>query len=303
MQFDHIKDNATGKAALIANQYEYSQYWATNAIDEVKDVTAARKDIVVLKLQSRWQSNVWAIGFATDKAPFNDQRVRTAISKGFDRSVFGKKNYGGDYNVLGAYAWTDWFDAPPDLGDAYKPDPQAAKQMLAAAGVTTPLNVGFDYFVYGGDAEDQLQTIQAQLKEIGVNLQLQKLDYTAFLAKYYGRQVDQAILSFIPTTPRWAPLSMLSLFRSGQPKNYLRVSSPELDAALDKLTSSENTEEQKKAYQDAWMKLHQPAYFLSTTEAPTFYVHSPKLHGLLPNMYNDPAGWGNVAMEDWWLES
>jgi len=302
MQFDHFKDSASSKAALIANQYDYAQYALTNP-EERKDVLAARKDVVVLKLQSRWQSNVFQIGFAGDKAPYTDQRVRTAISKGFDRSVFGKKAYDNDYNVLGAYAWTDFFDTPPDLGDAYKFDPQAAKQMLSAAGVQTPHNLPLDYFVYGGDAEDQLQTIQEQLKEIGVNLQLQKQDYTAFLAKYYGQKVDNAITSFIPTAPRWAPLSMSVLFRTGSPKNYLRISSPEFDAAVDKLTTSENAEEQKKAYREAWTKLMQPAYFLSMTESPTYFLHSPKLHGLMPNMYNDPAGWGNQAMEDWWLDA
>lgn len=302
MVFDHFKDSASAKAAFISNQYEYAQYLLTNP-EEVKDVLAARKDVVVLKLQSRWQSNVFSIGFAGDRAPYNDQRVRTAISKGFDRAVFGKKAYGGDYNVLGAYAWTDFFDAAPDLGDAYKYDPKAAKDMLQAAGVTTPLSVPLDYFIYGGDAEDQLQTIQEQLKDIGVNLQLQKQDYTGFLAKYYGAKVEHAITSFVPTTPRWAPLSMLALWRSGSPKNYLRISSPQFDAAVDKLTTSENAEEQKKAYQEAWKALMLPAYFLQMAEAPTYVIHSPKLHGLMPNMFNDPAGWGNQAMEDWWLES
>ena len=84
---------------------------------------------------------------------------------------------------------------------------------------------------------------------------------------------------------------------------YLRVSSPDFDAAVDKLTTAESAEDQKKAYRDAFTKLHQPAYFLSMAESPTFFAYSPKLHGLLPNMYNDPAGWGNQAMEDWWLDA
>lgn len=303
IQLDHFKDAATSKAAFISGQYEYSQYMITNPFDDIPDILAQRKDTVVLKLQSRWQSNVFSIGFANNKAPWSDQRVRTAISKGFDRSVFGKKNYKGDYNVLGAYAWVDFFDAAPDLGDAYKYDPQAAKQMLAAAGVTTPFEVPFDYFVYGGDVDDQLQTIQDQLKDIGVNFKLQKLDATAFLAKFYGGKVETTISSFIPTTPRWTPLSMLSLFRSGSPKNYLKVNSADFDRAVDKLTTTEDRAEQKKAYQDAWFALHRPAYFVSMTEAPTNFLHSPKLHGLRPNMYNDPAGWGNQAIEDWWLDT
>src|SRR5579871_2784281 len=211
MQFDNFKDNASSKAAFISGQYEYAQYALLNAQDDIKDILAAQKNTVVLKLQSRWQSNVFAMGFPADKAPWNDQRVRIGISKGWDRSVYGKKAYGGDYNVLGAYAWIDEFDSPPDLGDAYKFDQKAAKDMLSAAGQSN-LTVPFDYFPYGGDADDQLQTIQSQLKEIGVNLQLNKLDATAFFAKYYGQKADGPISSFIPTTPRWAPLSMLVLW-------------------------------------------------------------------------------------------
>jgi len=301
MQFDNFKDNASSKAAFIANQYDYAQYALLNPLDDIKDILASRKDSVVLKLQSRWQSNVFSIGFAADRAPYNDVRVRTAISKGFDRSVFGKKAYNNDFNTLGAYAWIDQFDAAPDLGDAYKYDPKAAKDLLQAAGVAN-LTVPLDYFPYGGDADDQLQTVQQQLKDVGVNLQLQKLDPTAFLAKYYGGKADNAITSFIPTTPRWAPLSMLALWHSGFPKNYLHINSPEYDTAVEKLTTSENADEQRKAYQDAWTKLMIPAYFLELAESPTFFVHSPKLHGFLPNMYNDPAGWGNQAMEDFWLE-
>lgn len=302
MQFDSFKDNASSKAAFIAGQYQYAQYALLNPTDDIKDILAARKDTVVLKLQSRWQSNIFAMGFAVDRDPWKDQRVRTGISKGFDRSVFGKKAYNNDYNVLGAYAWVDEFDSAPDLGDAYKYDPKAAKDMLAAAGMAN-LKVPFDYFPYGGDADDQLQTIQQQLKDIGVDLQLNKLDATAFFAKYYGGKTDNAISSFVPTTPRWAPLSMQVLWHTGSPKNYLHVSSPDLDAAIDKLTTTQDAAEQKKAYQDAWNKLMLPAYFVSWAESPTYFVHSPKLHGFLPNMYNDPAGWGNQAMEDWWVEA
>jgi peptide/nickel transport system substrate-binding protein len=301
IKLDHLKDNASAKAAFIAGQYQYAQYALLNPQDDIKDILAAQKGTVVLKLQSRWQSNVFQIGFAADKAPYSDMRVRVAFSKAFDRSVFGKKAYGGDYNVLGAYAWIDEFDSAPDLGDAYKYDVQAAKQMLQAAGVSN-LTVPFDYFTYGGDADDQLQTIQQQVKDAGITFQLNKLDYTAFLAKYYGQKVDNAISSFIPTTPRWAPLSMLVLWHSGSPKNYLRVTDAKLDTAIDKLTTSLDAAQQKQNYQDAFNALHQPAYFLSMTESPTYFIHSPKLHGVLPNMYNDPAGWGNQAVEDWWLE-
>lgn len=302
IQMDNFKDSASSKAAFIAGQYEYAEY-ALQSPDDVKDILASVKNTVVLKLQSRWQSNVFAIGFPFDVKPWSDQRVRTGISKGFDRSVFGKSAYNNDYNVLGAYAWIDEFSSAPDLGDAYKFDPTAAKQMLAAAGITGTLDMPFEYFTYGGDAGDQLQAIQQQLKAIGVNLQLKNLDYTTFFAKYYGKKADGPILSFIPTAPRWAPLSMLALWHSGAPKNYLRISDSGFDAAVEKLTTTTNADEQKSAYQDAFNKLEQPAYFLSFAEAPTYFVYAPKLHGLLPNMYNDPAGWGNQATEDFWLDS
>lgn len=302
IQQDNFKDSASSKAAFISGQYEYAEY-ALQSPDDVKDILSSQKNTVVLRLQSRWQSNVFAIGFPFDVKPWSDQRVRTGISKGFDRSVFGKSAYNNDYNVLGAYAWIDEFNAPPDLGDAYKYDPKAAKQMLQAAGITGTLDMPFEYFTYGGDAADQLQAIQQQLKDIGVNLQLKNLDYTTFFAKYYGKKADGPILSFIPTAPRWAPLSMLALWHTGAPKNYLRINDPAFDAAVDKLTTTANADEQKSAYQDAFNKLQQPAYFISIAEAPTYFVHAPKLHGLLPNMYNDPAGWGNQAMEDFWLDA
>ena len=303
IQLDNFKDNATSKAAFISGQYEYAQYALLNATDDLKEILATRKDTVVLKLQSRWQSNVFHFGFPADKDPWKDQRVRTAISKGFDRSVYGKQAYGGDYNVLGAYAWINFFDSAPDLGDAYKFDPQASKQLLQAAGVPTPLNVPLDYFPYGGDADDQLQSIQQQLKNVNINLQLNKMDAVAFITKYYGLKADNPVIGFIPTPPRWAPLSMLVLWHSGSPKNYLRLNEPDLDAAIDKVSTVEDPNELKKAYQDVWLKLHQPVHFFTFPESPTNFMHSPKLHGFLPNQYNDAAGWGNSAIQDWWVDA
>ncbi|MHB8576507.1 MAG: ABC transporter substrate-binding protein, partial [Dehalococcoidia bacterium] len=300
MQFDNLKDNAAYKAAVIAGQYDFWEYGFPSP-DDFKDLLAARKDTVVLKLQSRWQSNVFHFGFPADKDPWKDVKVRTAISKGFDRSVYGKQAYNGDYNVLGAYPWINFFDSAPDLGDAYKFDPQAAKQLLSAAGVPSPLNVPLDFFPYSGDAGDQLQSIQQQLKAVGINLTLNQMDAVAFITKYYGQKADNPVIGFIPTPPRWAPLSMNVLWHSGSPKNYLRLSDPDLDAALEKVASVEDPAELKKAYQAAWLKLHQPVHFFTFPEQPTQVANAPKLHGVLPNQYNDPAGWGNSAMEDWWL--
>ena len=239
-----------------------------------------------------------------DKKPFDDPRIITAMSKGFDRAAYAKNAFNGlTGNVLGPYPWVDWYDKEPDLGNAYKFDPTAAKQLLSAAGITGTLDIPFEYANYGQSLVDQIQFMAEQLKAIGINMQLSLLDVVAYQTKYVSGNAENGLVGFIGTSPRYAPLSALSIWHSSATPNRYHIKDPIIDSSLDKVTTSLDKNEQRAAFQAFENQLATRPYIMQVAEAPTHFFHSPKVHNYLPNEYHDVAGWGGNSFETLWMDA
>ncbi len=110
----------------------------------------------------------------------SDPRVRQAFELSIDRAAINTVVFRGQY----APACGPISPASPFSSDAAqacpKHDAAAAKQLLTAAGVTTPLKVSM---VIGNtpDAARLGQAIQAQVKEGGFDLELQPTEFAASL--------------------------------------------------------------------------------------------------------------------------
>ncbi len=303
INYDVYKDEATSRANFIADKYHIGRGDGLGS-DQLKTISDARKDAVILRMQSRWQTSVFHTAFRADKSPGNDPRLVKALSKGWDRQAFGKLTFGTEpFNVLGPYPWADWFDKEPDLGDAYRFDPTAAKALLSAAG-QTDLKVTFEYAQYSQGLVDQVQFMKEQLKtNLGVTLDAQLVDIVAYSTKLATASVENGAVGFIGTIPRYAPLSAILLWHSTSTRNTYKIKDNDMDAALDKLTTSTVPADQKQAFQAFWNILVGRPYITSVAEGPTYFMWSPKLHNYLPNEYHDPGGWGYQAFENVWLDA
>lgn len=122
-----------------------------------------------------------------DQPPFNDRRVRQALSLALDRpalvQALGK---GRGQTDLPIPAFLREYALPPDkLGEAgklYTRDLQAAKQLLAAAGHADGLNTTLTYTAqYGAAFVQAARLLTAQLKEAGVAVAPNQVEYPAYL--------------------------------------------------------------------------------------------------------------------------
>ena len=123
----------------------------------------------------------------TDKPPFNDVRVRRAISHAIDRQGMIEAVWmRGELPPAVAPGLAEWSLPIDQLGEGakyYRYDPKEARRLLAEAGYpkgfkTTLTATGG----YGRDLIDAAQMVLRDLKEVGIEAELKLQEYGAYQA-------------------------------------------------------------------------------------------------------------------------
>jgi ABC-type transport system substrate-binding protein len=138
-----------------------------------------------LKLYTRPPLNIGYLGFDVDIKPFDNVKVRQAIAMAIDRQRIVQQFYPTDSQPADNFV-------PPLIEPGYSKnipwysyDPAAAKKMLADAGYPNGLDVQLSFRAtsrpYMPNPPQVAQEIQAELKQIGVNVTLNQMESTAFL--------------------------------------------------------------------------------------------------------------------------
>ncbi|MED4781814.1 glutathione ABC transporter substrate-binding protein [Brevibacillus choshinensis] len=131
------------------------------------------------------------VGFNTKKKPFDDVRVRQAISYAIETDAIIQ----GVFNQVGTKANSAM--SPKVLGyseklQGYAFDPNEAKALLKEAGYPN----GFKTTIWTGDRKERInmaEVIQSQLKGIGIDVQVKVLEYGAYLDAEDNGETDMFI--------------------------------------------------------------------------------------------------------------
>jgi len=173
------------------------------------------------------------VGVNLDRPPFDDLRVRQAISLAIDRQGMGDTIRGGGTipsNLSPALA--DYTISLEEREEYLRYDPEEAIALLAEAGFPDGLDaVMIASDAYGPQYVAQAEWLVEDLSAVGINVTFELLDY----ATYFGsRWPDQEYdIQFGPQTPFLEPDEWLRLqMGSDGARNWFGVSDPELDALL-----------------------------------------------------------------------
>jgi peptide/nickel transport system substrate-binding protein len=205
------------------------------------------------------------IGFNVEKEPFDDPLVRQAINMAIDKSQI----IDGIYDGVGIPAIGP---IPPDVfgyddsvtGLEY--DPEEAQALLEEAGYGD----GFSTTIWTNDSRERIDAatnIQAQLQEFGIEVEVEVLEWGAYLEQTANGEHDMFVLGWSTVTGD-ADYALYALFHSsmfGDPGNRSFIADDELDELLDA--------GRREGDPDARQEIYSEAQEVLTDLAPMLYLH------------------------------
>jgi peptide/nickel transport system substrate-binding protein len=139
-----------------------------------------------LKLYARPPLNIFYVGFQNKMPPFDNVKVRQAFAMALDRQRIVDQYYPGGSQVADVFVPSLLKPGYSEGMKWYDYDPAAAKALLEEAGykegdLTVTLSFRNVVRGYLPTPDKVAQEIQAELKEIGVNVEIEQMESAAFI--------------------------------------------------------------------------------------------------------------------------
>ncbi len=240
------------------------------------------------------------ITFNTEKAPFNNAKVREALSLAIDRKYVANTIMQGTYSPAKNFVGPGISDATSGSSfeevtgntygnhfdtENYEADLAKAKKLLAEAGY--PDGKGFppfDYLIndtgYHKAVAEYLQSAWAQL---GLNVTVNIQEWKTLTADRRSGNFDVARNGWVYD---WDdPSNMINLLETGNGNNDGKYSSKEFDSLVNKARNSVNVADHYKYLHEAEHVLLQDAAMAPIAYYNDFWMQKPNLKGVWHSPY------------------
>jgi dipeptide transport system substrate-binding protein len=248
------------------------------------DLDAIRKDPNVTVLEQPGL-NVGYLAFQTQKKPFDDVRVRKAISMAIDKKAIIDAVYLSTgiaaKNPIPPTMWS-YNDEVKD--DPY--DPEAAKKLLADAGYPNGLETDLWAMPvqrpYNPNAKRIAELMQADLAKIGVKAEIKSFEWGEYRKRMQAGEHQMGMLGW--TGDNGDPDNFICFFfcAPNVPRQAW-YNNPPLADVLKRAQTLSNQGERKKLYQQAEQMLHDDVARLFVAHSQVPLVFSKKVKGYVPN--------------------
>jgi peptide/nickel transport system substrate-binding protein len=288
------EDNASRISSFLAGKYDIGME-NPGSIQRVEWVQI--KDKVKRPVRTaEFPANVMShISMRTDQKPFNDVRVRQAMSLALDRQNIIDATYEGSgaLNPPVPTALREWSIPIDQLGDGarwYKYDPAEAKKLLAAAGYPNGFPMSLCFTTYGSTVlVDQSQIVLKNLKDVGITATLDQKEYGAYISTcFYGQFPSGA---FGPQTPFLEPDTFLyGQYYPGQPRNQSHINDPQVADMLVRQRRTYDVAKRREVIFDIQKYLARQQYYVQLPSAVYVAVWDAALKNYGPNVGYDYGG-------------
>jgi peptide/nickel transport system substrate-binding protein len=262
---------------------------------------APLRDIEILEqddsiaLAGNSNTNIRYLGFNMKNKPFDDVRVRKAISMIIDReAVLGPAVFGHGTPVQVSLPPDHWAALPGDIPPA---DIDGAKALLAEAGFPD----GFETTITSWAAYSFLNAaavvIQEELKQIGINAELVLLETATMIQDVHTPGQEKFDMAVTGTSGHVDPHQLFINFKTGGGGNTMGYSNPELDALIDQGYTTTEQAARAEIYQQIQQILLEDLPWVNLFVANQYEAMKTHVKGY----YHTPNG-SNIALKETWLD-
>jgi peptide/nickel transport system substrate-binding protein len=241
----------------------------------------------------KYQNLNWGMFYMrTDQPPFNDVRVRRALSLAINRPAWLETlDFGEGCLITGPIpcALPEWKLDVKEL-DPVKAkylagfDREEAKRLLAEAGhakgFTTPM---YHHPGYTTPWPSRYELAVDELSKVGIKVELKPQEYGDYISTTYLGKFEK--LAMGPITPFLEVDDYLyGVFYPGQPNNRSHVDDAELNTMLLAQRRELDPEKRKRIVLDIQRYVADKAYYVYIPIGLSYHVHQPYLKGFAPKI-------------------
>jgi len=287
-----LEDPSTGLAMYRTGQIDCgpAAWWGVRQ----QDLDSIKKSHPQLVYQNFLSNVTHGIYMRTDQPPFNDVRVRRAISHAIDRQAIIEAVYirGEPTPAIsrGVPAWSLPIEQLGEGAKYYRYDPKEAKRLLAEAGFAKGLKTSLHATSgYGPDQVDAVQLVQRYLKEGGIEAELKLQEYGAYMATTFAGKFEG--LAMGPFAITWEPDSVLyGTYAPDQARNSGHVNDPKLTAMLKEQRRTKDVEARRHIIFDIQRYAAEQQYYVYLYCVGITASWQPYVKNYAPNLSFDYGG-------------
>ena len=238
--FKPVAESATRVSAVQAGDAQIMWSVPTESVDTLKgdsNVSVGMGDSIT----------VWYFFMNTQKAPFNDVKVREAMAYAINKEAYIQVVMNGYGSVATSMVGEEVQHYKGN--DPYSYDPEKAKELLKEAGYPD----GFDLEITVSSADqphvDTAQIIQEELKNIGVNVTIKPVEWEVWLEDVYSNKNYQSTVVGVDASALTAR-AMLERFTTDGHGNFINFSDKEYDEVFKKAIAETDDTKQTELYKE-----------------------------------------------------
>jgi peptide/nickel transport system substrate-binding protein len=265
VEFHVITDDVARATALMAGDLDAAQF------DNAAGVLPLRNQ-PGLTVTFAGQPTISHYHLNTRREPFNDQRVRLAMSCALDRQAIADTVYFGDAVPTGPIppAMTTWA-LPLDEFECYTRDLDRARALLAEAGYPN----GFSSTMIGnaGNPADisQLQMMAEQFAEVGIQMEIRQIEWGEMLELWITHK-DFDTLLIGSATGRDPDANFFRRFHSESDRNTVGYQNPVVDELMERGRTTIDPEERFEIYAELQRIITTDSPKIFTVQTPLYHV-------------------------------